>query len=788
MTTSAHANVHNIALEGSFDDAQSIVKSVVRRCRVRRRDQPDGGELDQLRPHRGAVRLLLHRHGGAGASATFVVPTGNFGDIFAGEAAQRMGLDVARLVIATNANDIMARALNDGVYASGASHATFSRPWTSRWRRISSARLFEASGRDADWTAAAMSDFARSRKLELPRDRAGTSCAPATAPLPSNDDETRAAIAAVHKQTGPHHRSAHRGRRRRQSQDWASRRSPVVVLSTAHPAKFPDAGAQATGAPPPVPPAPGGPEEPAGKAGNSAGGACFDKGNSSLLDWRDDPGNIQTFQWLDRRDRPMPGIESAALGIWVNTGSRNEMPRPDGRFPHARAYGVQGHGDARSARAIAEEIEAVGGVLNAYTSREQTAFHARVLKEDVAAGAGHDRRHSHQPGASTETELERERQVVLQELGQARDTPDDIVFDHLQAAIFPGQPLGWSDPGRRETVTAFDRGMLRNLHGVAISRRRHDPDRVGRGQSRCDREAGGRQMRRPQSGRRCPPAAVALCRRRFPRGSKIWNRRMSPLPFPASPTPMPDYFVGQLYATALGGGTSSRLFQEAREKRGLCYSIYAFSNGFQDSGFLGVYAGTGEAEAGEMSAVIAGEMEAIAGNLTEAEVSRARAQLKVSLLMGLERAGARAEQIAGQLFALGRVQSPAEIVAQLDAIDAAAVKRFAARVMQARRSRPSPRWARSADWKAIRLSRAGSAPMQLPARGRIMVKAAFAQSQSDRLHARPDFSGRPAAGDPRRTGFICAIRAWPIISTGRSCATQAASSSRPGNRSGPMTN
>jgi predicted Zn-dependent peptidase len=153
--------------------------------------------------------------------------------------------------------------------------------------------------------------------------------------------------------------------------------------------------------------------------------------------------------------------------------------------------------------------------------------------------------------------------------------------------------------------------------------------------------------------------------------------------FPGLSNADADYFVAQIYATALGGGTSSRLFQEAREKRGLCYSIYAFSNGFQDSGFLGVYVGTGETEAAGISAVIAGEMEAMSVNLTEAEVARARAQLKVSLLMGLERPSNRSEQIAGQLFALGRVQSAAEIVAQLDAIDAAAVKAFAARVMEA---------------------------------------------------------------------------------------------------------
>ena len=152
--------------------------------------------------------------------------------------------------------------------------------------------------------------------------------------------------------------------------------------------------------------------------------------------------------------------------------------------------------------------------------------------------------------------------------------------------------------------------------------------------------------------------------------------------FPGLSNADPDYYVGQLYTAALGGGMSSRLFQEAREKRGLCYSIYAFTSGFQDGGFLSVYAGTGEAEAAEIAAVVAGEMEAMAGNLTEAELGRARAQLKASLLMGLERPAGRAEQIAGQLFALGRIQPPAEIIAQLDAIDVAMVKRYGAQVMQ----------------------------------------------------------------------------------------------------------
>ena len=376
---------------------------------------------------------------------------------------------------------------------------------------------------------------------------------------------------------------------------------------------------------------------------------------------------------------PMIGIESAALGIWVGTGSRNEAPVQMGVSHMLEHMAFKGTA-TRSARQIAEEIEAVGGVLNAYTSREQTAFHARVLKEDVPLALDMIGDILTNP-AFEPAELERERQVVLQELGQVRDTPDDIVFDHLQAAIFSGQPLGWSILGEEETVTAFDPTMLRSYMGsqyrtggmtlIASGAVRHD-EIVKLAQDKC----GGLTQ-----GSVPAPMAARYTGGDFREVQDLEQAHVA-YAFPGLSNSDPDYFVAQIYATALGGGTSSRLFQEVREKRGLCYSVYAFSNGFQDSGFLGIYAGTGEDEAAEVSAVIAGEMEAIAGNLTEAEVGRAQAQLKVSLLMGMERPGTRAEQIAGQLFALGRVQSSAEIVAQLDAIDAAAVKGFAARVMQ----------------------------------------------------------------------------------------------------------
>src|ERR1051325_5681320 len=157
---------------------------------------------------------------------------------------------------------------------------------------------------------------------------------------------------------------------------------------------------------------------------------------------------------------PMPGLESAAVGIWVNTGSRNENPSQMGVSHMLELMAFKGT-TTRTARAIAEEIEAVGGVLNAYTSREQTAFHARILKQDVPLAMDLIGDILTRP-AFEQAELERERQVVLQELGQARDTPDDIVFDHLQAAIFKDQPLGWSILGDEKTVSSFDRAMLKD--------------------------------------------------------------------------------------------------------------------------------------------------------------------------------------------------------------------------------------------------------------------------------------------------------------------------------------
>src|SRR5215469_180066 len=252
MTTSGHANVHNIALEGSFDDAQSIVKGLFAQSEFSR--EIGLTAVNSINFVRIAAQSVYYFTAMAalGQPASFIVPTGNFGDIFAGEAAERMGLAAKRLVIATNANDIMARALNEGVYEAGAAHHTLSPSMDIQVASNFERALFEASNRDASWTAAAMGEFGRTAKLVLPP-AILESLRSRYSAFSSDDTETRAAIAAVHKQTGriidPHTAVGVAA-----AMKMGRRDSPVVVLSTAHPAKFPDAVTEAIGKPAAVPP------------------------------------------------------------------------------------------------------------------------------------------------------------------------------------------------------------------------------------------------------------------------------------------------------------------------------------------------------------------------------------------------------------------------------------------------------------------------------------------------------------------------------------------------------
>jgi predicted Zn-dependent peptidase len=285
-----------------------------------------------------------------------------------------------------------------------------------------------------------------------------------------------------------------------------------------------------------------------------------------------------------------------------------------------------------------------------------------------------------------QSELEREQQVVLQEIGQARDTPDDIIFDNLQSVIFPNQPLGWPILGEEATVSGFTPAHLRDYMGANY--RAGSMTLVASGA--VTHEAIVRLAEEKFAGLKAgttPASAAAHYVGGDHREEQDLEQAHFVCAFPGVANDDPDYYTAQVYITALGGGMSSRLFQEAREKRGLCYSIYSFAHSFQDGGVVGVYAGTGEKEAADIAPVIAGEMAAIAQDANESEVARAKAQLRSSVLMGLERPSNRAEQIAGSMFNYGRVISPEEMMRKLDAVDVSAVRRFASRIMMT--SQPS---------------------------------------------------------------------------------------------------
>ncbi|MBI1329601.1 MAG: insulinase family protein [Alphaproteobacteria bacterium] len=377
---------------------------------------------------------------------------------------------------------------------------------------------------------------------------------------------------------------------------------------------------------------------------------------------------------------PMPQLQSAAVGVWVNCGGRNETLAQMGLSHMLEHMAFKGT-ERRNARQIAEEMESVGAYLNAYTSREQTAFHARALKGDVPLAVDVLADILINPTFEP-LELERERGVILQEIGQSKDTPDDIVFDHLQSVAYPDQPMGFPILGNEESVNSFGRDDLKNYMGpnyragsmafIASGAVSHADMVALVSEKFAGLKSGSAQNARPA---------------RYAGGDLRVEDDLEQVhiayAFPGVASADPELYAAQVYVAALGGGMSSRLFQEAREKRGLCYSIYSYANAFVDGGIIGIYAGTGEKEAGEISAVIADQMAALAETASEEEVARAKAQMRSSFLMGLERPSARAEQIASQLHAFGRVLGVEEVLAKLEAVDASAVRAFGSRVMNA---------------------------------------------------------------------------------------------------------
>lgn len=379
----------------------------------------------------------------------------------------------------------------------------------------------------------------------------------------------------------------------------------------------------------------------------------------------------------------MPHLETASVGVWVDTGARNERADQHGvshLLEHMAFKGTQ----RRSARAIAEEIENVGGHLNAHTTHESTAYYARVLKNDTPLAVdliSDILQHS----VFEAGELERERGVVIQEIGQALDTPDDLVFDHLLEAAYPGQALGRTILGTAETVTSFGREALQGY----MDERYQAPRMVLAAAGGVDHEELVSLAREDFAalpggqGERAEPAKFCGGERRETRDLEQAHVALA---FEGPAYGDPDYYTAQIFSSVLGGGMSSRLFQEVREKRGLCYSVFAYSWSFVDTGVLGVYAGTSPDDLAELMPVIAGEIARLGEDATEEETARAKAQMKAGLLMNLESSSTRAEQIARQYTIYGRVLPLDEMIAKVDAVDAASLRRFAGRFL----SKPMP--------------------------------------------------------------------------------------------------
>jgi predicted Zn-dependent peptidase len=373
----------------------------------------------------------------------------------------------------------------------------------------------------------------------------------------------------------------------------------------------------------------------------------------------------------------MAGVESASVGVWVAAGARHEPAEVNG-IAHMLEHMAFKGTERRSALAIAEEIEAVGGYLNAYTTREHTAYYARVLSADVPIAVdilADILQHS----TFDPAELERERAVILQEIGQAEDTPDDIIFDHLQLTAFPEQALGRPILGSPEIVRGLGRDAVRSY----MKTRYGASSMILVGAGRVEHEA---LVRLAETHFADLPAKADLAREpaAFVGGERRDRKELEQvhlvLGFAGLPHTDPDYYAASVYSTLIGGGMSSRLFQEVREKRGLVYSVYSFSHSYLDGGLFGIYAGTGEEQAAETVRVIAEELARARDGAGQEELDRARAQVKAGLLMGRESTGSRAEQLAQQLMIFGRPLPVPEIVAELEAVDRPRLIRVAERL------------------------------------------------------------------------------------------------------------
>jgi predicted Zn-dependent peptidase len=375
---------------------------------------------------------------------------------------------------------------------------------------------------------------------------------------------------------------------------------------------------------------------------------------------------------------PVPGFQTLALTVAAGRGARSEGEGEAG-WSHLLEHMVFKGAGERSSRDIVEAIEARGGSINAATGYERTSYQVRALAGGLQLGLEVIADLVLRPTIDAE-ELRREVGVIAQEIAEAADTPDDFVFELAQSAAFAGQPLGLPVLGTEASIGAADPESLEAWRARLYAPRRLVISAAG---AIDDEElltlaehlfAGAPPEPAPE------PSPATFTGGRAAEAKRLEQAHLV-FYLPALGVADPDYFGLRLFAEALGGGMSSRLFQEAREKLGLAYAIDAFAETYQDAGMLGVYAGCGAKDAGALADVVAAEILKLAEAIPEPELDRAKAQLKAGLFMGRESLAARAEQAAGQLLAFDRLLTPEEIAEAIDAVSPADVRRLAERLL-----------------------------------------------------------------------------------------------------------
>ncbi len=376
---------------------------------------------------------------------------------------------------------------------------------------------------------------------------------------------------------------------------------------------------------------------------------------------------------------PMPSLASAAIGVWASAGSADERENEHG-IAHLLEHMAFKGTTTRSARDIAEEIEAVGGYLNAATSHQRTGYYVRLLKDDIPLGLDILSDILLRP-LFDEGEFAREKEVVIQEIGEAADTPDDVVFETLQALAWDGHPLARPILGTPATVRGHSTDTLR-----AFMKRGYQPSEMivaVAGKVDADafmkgvEDAFGSLAETEDRNERTRPV--------FKGGVRADTRDIEQthlaVAFPGVSSRDDDFFAARVFAEVLGGGMSSRLFQRVREREGLAYSVYAFSDSYDDCGLVGCYAGADASEIPAIAVAFREEIKDLVDNTGDEELARAKSMLRASMLMALESPAARIESAVGQLFRDNHIMSAEEITRRLEGVSSGDIARCAERAL-----------------------------------------------------------------------------------------------------------